>query len=75
MHLGNLCRNRKSNGVPLLNDSSQKLNTQKQDPKLKWNDEPYLPRSEYVKKMRAERMKEKNLKNGVKKETYENVRM
>lgn len=49
--------------------------TQKQDPKLKWNGEPYLPRPDYVKKMRAERMKEKNLKNGVKKETDENVRM
>ncbi|KAM9922605.1 hypothetical protein OXX80_011819 [Metschnikowia pulcherrima] len=44
-------------------------------PKLKWNGEPYLPRPEYVKKMRTERMKEKNLKNGVKKTTDENVRM
>ncbi|KAM9903582.1 hypothetical protein OXX69_007884 [Metschnikowia pulcherrima] len=44
-------------------------------PKLKWNGEPYLPRPEYAKKMRAKRTKEKNLKNGVKKETDENVRM
>ncbi|KAF7998759.1 hypothetical protein HF325_006824 [Metschnikowia pulcherrima] len=62
-------------GSPRLNDSSQKPKTQKQGPKLKWNGEPYLPRPEYVKKMRTERMKEKNLKNGVKKETDENVRM
>ncbi|KAF8002862.1 hypothetical protein HF325_002107 [Metschnikowia pulcherrima] len=57
-----------------IGKSNGKPKTQKQDPKLKCNGEPYLPRPDYVKKMRAERMKEKNLKNGVKKETDENVK-